>query len=639
MLLRAHDPALRGFFMNQPWTASGWGAIVNVPGALKMTSTSPTEATALLNYDPDGNGRAGRLHFMTGSWSPSGWQPIADNISDADAIADASGRRVVAAISDPDGNGAGVMYAMGWPWTASGWQAFTGPDVSEVELTAPASGGTTGLVRGSDPNNTGVGRLYFQHDPWTGYGWKPLADNIGGFAVTSPLWGGSIVAGIVDPDKDGIGDLWYQGTPWTADGWKILANNVRDVSLGRDGNGQPRITMTSQDGTVYAQGYTGAPSRYPFTAEGFMRIAANDMKLKSVRISGDVISGIRTAAGGNTIAVFQKDPLNETGWQDLANSTVGLELDDLAYKIQPAYNYWRYPTSARYGGENHAVDTEAEIGAVLAALGSATSDQEWDSIWNGLSPADQARIQPGIQANDDTLLRDTSNGAVYYYAAGVISLVTNQTVANQLGLDLSKATPVPHSLISTYSLGEPITEAALAAPDEPIGSGATIRTVKGHPEPDKGYFWIKGYDLVFASSDNKAQFRGTLHWFRKKWNPWKFYVQWQGGSRSQALTPGVCHASAFGAQWGGLSFSWSWPPAVSTTGTANSEGYTRCPSSPITNAADISWGGHRPYASDGRTKGHIKYVVVRSCTRSSASSPTVACVSRKGDRRGNWSDY
>lgn len=390
--LRAYDPSLRGFFMTQPFTASGWQPIVNAPAGLKMTSNTPNNSIAVVSYDPDGNG-VGKLHYMNHPWSASGWVPVSGNdVSKFAVTTEATGAPVIAAMNDPDGNGAGVIYAMSGSWSASAWQPFTGPDVSEVKLTAPVGGGPTGVVRGSDSANTGVGRLFFQHGSWTAHGWQPIADHIGKYDVTSPLWGGSIVAAISDPDRDGIGDLYYQGTPWTADGWKILANNVRDVSLGRDGDGQPRIALTTADGTVYAQGYTGQPFRYPFTAEGFMRIAANDMKLKNVKISGDVISGIRTGAGGNTIAVFQKDPLNETGWKDLANSTAGLELDDLAYKIQPAHNYWRYPTSMRYGGANRSVDTATELAVVWQLLHDEPDFDARTALRAGLRPEDAARL-------------------------------------------------------------------------------------------------------------------------------------------------------------------------------------------------------------------------------------------------------
>jgi hypothetical protein len=51
-----------------------------------------------------------------------------------------------------------------------------------------------------------------------------------------------------------------------------------------------------------------------------------------------------------------------------------------------------YPTSTCYGGANRTVDTDGEIADVRAALGD--TGYLHDSIWPGLSPADQARIYP-----------------------------------------------------------------------------------------------------------------------------------------------------------------------------------------------------------------------------------------------------
>jgi hypothetical protein len=273
--------------------------------------------------------------------------------------------------------------------------------------------------------------------------------------------------------------------------------------------------------------------------------------------------------------------------------------------------------------------------------------------WHGVgAPAPGAAPDPtayGLlapaQFPNDTLLRDESTGRVYLYAAGAVAWVTNATVAARLEYDLATATNVQSSVIGSFRRANDITEHALASPDEPSsGTGGTLSEA-GHPKPDDGYFWEAPDPagdqnrFVFSSMNSKAEFRGTLHWYRSSWNLWKRYVQWQAGSRSQAMTAGVCQTSAFGAKWGGASISWSWPPGVTFGGSANSEGYTRCPPDAYTNAANTNWGGHRPKSSEGKTKGNIKYVVVTICYRNSANSPTLGCRSKKGNRRGYLEDW
>ena len=304
-----------------------------------------------------------------------------------------------------------------------------------------------------------------------------------------------------------------------------------------------------------------------------------------------------------------------------------------------------YPTSTRFGGENGIVDKDNEVGAVLTALGSAETDEQYNAIWNGLRPTDQAHINQGSDYEDDTLLRDESNGRVYLYATGAVAWVTNRTVADRLDLDVDAAIPVSHSLIESYELAYDITEAALDAPDEPAEPASDYDyLVAGHPKPDKGYFWIKpdtAYEenrFVFTSADGWGEFRGTAHWYRHKWNLWKYYVQWQNGSRSQALIPGICHSSAIGAKFGKGVISWGWPPAISPDSEPSVEGYTRCPKDDYTNAPDIRWGGHRPLSAEGKAKGHIKEIVVNVCTRETANSPRRYCTTRTGKRNGNVSD-
>ena len=146
------------------------------------------------------------------------------------------------------------------------------------------------------------------------------------------------------------------------------------------------------------------------------------------------------------------------------------------------------------------------------------------------------------QFENDALLRDVSTGRVYLYAAGRVAWVTNATVAARLDVYLSTATNVPASVIASYRRVGDITEAAIDSPDEPSSGAGGELMVAGHPKPDDGYFWEAPDPagdrnvFVFESVSNKAQFRGTLHWYRNEWRLFKRYVVWQGGSRSLAMT-------------------------------------------------------------------------------------------------------
>lgn len=302
-----------------------------------------------------------------------------------------------------------------------------------------------------------------------------------------------------------------------------------------------------------------------------------------------------------------------------------------------------YPTSTQYGGDNLAVDNDAEVGAVLTALGSASSDAAWLQIWNGLSPADQARVQQGTVQQDDTLLRDVSSGRVYLYAGGAVAWITTPAVAGKLEYDLSTAKTVASSVIARYRQADPITDAALSAPDEPadpdwawapiITLGVNARD-RPHPRADSGYFWVLGYDVVFRSAQNETEFRGTVHWYRHKWKIWKYYAQLSSGSRSQASVPGVCHTSSVGSSWKGVGFSWGLPPSVSISGSNSSaqDGFTQCPRTGYVNAPDTNWGNFRPVSGEGRTKGAIRFLVFTECSRTRANQPRKACVSKKASR-------
>jgi hypothetical protein len=52
----------------------------------------------------------------------------------------------------------------------------------------------------------------------------------------------------------------------------------------------------------------------------------------------------------------------------------------------------QYATSWRYGGADHAVNTSAEFAAVETALKSVDTDDEFNSLWNGLTAIDQAAV-------------------------------------------------------------------------------------------------------------------------------------------------------------------------------------------------------------------------------------------------------
>jgi hypothetical protein len=71
-----------------------------------------------------------------------------------------------------------------------------------------------------------------------------------------------------------------------------------------------------------------------------------------------------------------------TAWDDARNPP---RTADLTFDSNP------YPTSVQFGGGNLTVDTTTELQSLQAALENA-DDQAFGSLWDGLSPADQARF-------------------------------------------------------------------------------------------------------------------------------------------------------------------------------------------------------------------------------------------------------
>jgi hypothetical protein len=461
---------------------------------------------------------------------------------------------------------------------------------------------------------------------------------------------------VTRPNAAGWLDWWLKnandGTWRAGDHALAYGNGSGDVSVVGDWNG---------DGIATPAVYRRSTATF-YLADDFSGNAVAAFSFGTPGNTDDVVIGDWNGDGYDSIGLFRRSTAAWTLSNSNASGAVTFKFVYGNAGDVPVVGDWNgdgtdtvgvvrtatvaYPTSAAFGGANGVIDTDAEIGAVLTALGAADSDADWNAIWNGMTAAEQARVQKGLKYEDDTLLRDTSTGRVYLYADGAVAWVTNATVAARLDINLSTAISVAGSVIASYRRANDITEAALNSPDEPSPDyGDAMIASAGHPRADKGYFWEKPDPaheenvFIFSSIDNKAQFRGTLHWYRHRWNLWKRYVQWQGGSRSQALFPGICQTSSFGAKWGGHDLTWSWPPGISFGGEASSEGYTKCPADDYTNAADTGWGRHRPVSPDGKTKGNIKYVVVTVCWREDANSPRLGCVSKKGKRNGDISDY
>jgi hypothetical protein len=113
-----------------------------------------------------------------------------------------------------------------------------------------------------------------------------------------------------------------------------------------------------------------------------------------------------------------------------------------------------YPTSCRFGGPNHIVDTTAEADAVVAAIDQSPDDQTAQSLIDHLRPADHAIVDQRLKArvSDGNVVRDTSDSRAYYYAGGTVDYIT-PGFADPAGLDISATKRVSHSVLTSWTMG------------------------------------------------------------------------------------------------------------------------------------------------------------------------------------------
>jgi hypothetical protein len=298
-----------GYVQAQPWSASGWGPLINWPSDMTMATTGAGTTWMVAKDDPDLDGR-GTEYFQTSPFSLT-WNPIAPLIGPTMITTPVGGGAMVTGVDEQTG----ILYFQDSPFTASGWHAIS-PATDRVAATAPKEGGTQIVER--DVRAPHI--AYVQNSPYRADGWLPIANSVDEIAVTSPASGGTMV-GITDENTH---KAWFQNSPYTAEGWHVLADDVRHIVMTRAGDGSGRVGIVTMDGAAYVQ-------TYPFSAGGWQQVAPASWNVSKLAMSGDMIGVIRDAGGGNHVASFQREPFSIDGWHDVANSATDLGFDQKGF--------------------------------------------------------------------------------------------------------------------------------------------------------------------------------------------------------------------------------------------------------------------------------------------------------------------
>jgi len=249
-------------------------------------------------------------------------------------------------------------------------------------------------------NSDGVGQISFA---WGNNTDRTLVGDWNRDGVDTPA--------VTRPNAAGWMDWWLKnandGTWRTGDRAVRYGNGSGDVSVVGDWNGDGIATpglYRRSNGTFYL-------------ADDFSGQAVASFRFGTSGNTDDVLVGDWNGDGYTSIGLFRRSTYtwtlsnyNGTGapafsfnygnpgdlpvvgdWDGNGTDTAGVVRQSVAY-----------PTSVVYGGGNASVDTTAEIEALDAALeAAADSDEAYDAIMNGLSPADVARYESWIDAGDD----------------------------------------------------------------------------------------------------------------------------------------------------------------------------------------------------------------------------------------------
>lgn len=296
-----------GYVQTPPYSATGWGPIINYPGGLTFARPASGDEYVEAISDPGGDGSGG-LFFQSGSFTPT-WLPIAPQINNFAITANASNGVTTVGVDAATE----ILYFMNAPFSASGWQAIAN-NIDRLAVTSPVSGGSTVFARDASSHV-----LYFMDTPFSATGWHAMANSIDQVVATSPSSGGEVAA-MVDENTH---KLYYQTSPFTATWTYAGIDDVQSVVASRSGNGSARLGVIKTDGTA-------SVSTYPFTVNGWKQISPFGWTIKKMTMSGNTIGLIRDVGGNTGVAAFATEPFTQApaDWHDVANWATDMGLDE-----------------------------------------------------------------------------------------------------------------------------------------------------------------------------------------------------------------------------------------------------------------------------------------------------------------------
>jgi hypothetical protein len=157
--------------------------------------------------------------------------------------------------------------------------------------------------------------------------------------------------------------------------------------------GDDHAINTTAEATAVAQAF-GAAATDAAAASLIDGLADADKALVDTAIRATIATGNYIRDISNSRVYYYANGTIQ--WIPSADFAVaaGIDLSTAKRVTHSAISAWTigpdaaYPTSWRFGGADHAINTEDEFANVTAAL-SAASEAEGNSLWNGLSPTDQ----------------------------------------------------------------------------------------------------------------------------------------------------------------------------------------------------------------------------------------------------------